>query len=366
LLAGRLGVHDEGWSIRPFLDRLERHGFKAQVLCIEAGGDASTDPRVVGCPGLGSRWRMPLAVRGIRFGEQLNRPDLLHVLESGMREAGLAIAEHWSLPTIQTEDEFVRPGGSLRVSRRWCRRLVATSRELAGDLRQQLRVVADLIVVVNFGIEAPKEAPARVRGGTVPVIGSAGPLVSGSGFASFLAAARRVIDAGIDAEFVVAGQGEDEVDLRRRAQRLKIADRVTFTGIPVVGLRFWSVLDVYCQPAIVPSVGKTLATALAFGVPSIASNVQGLRALVEHRQSGLQVPPGDVNALASSILELLAAPERALTFGQQGRETILREYSPDEEAEALAAIYQDALRQPRYLSRNGRRFAALPNGGTTP
>ena len=37
---------------------------------------------------------------------------------------------------------------------------------------------------------------------------------------TFLAAARRVLDSGVDAEFVIAGQGEDEVDLRRRADRL--------------------------------------------------------------------------------------------------------------------------------------------------
>jgi glycosyltransferase involved in cell wall biosynthesis len=178
------------------------------------------------------------------------------------------------------------------------------------------------------------------------VIGTAGPLVSGSGFATFLNAARKVIDAGADAEFVIAGQGEDEVDLRRRAHRLRIADRVTFAGIPVVGLRFWSVLDVYCQTAVVPSAGRTLATALAFGVPSVASDLAGLRALIDPGRTGLRVPPGDAGALASTILDLLADPEGARRLGREGRAFILREFDPEAEARLLAQVYRDALASP--------------------
>jgi glycosyltransferase involved in cell wall biosynthesis len=346
LVAGRLGVHDEGWSIRPFLDRLGREGVAAQVVCTGAAGEAAADFRVVGCPGLGQRWRLPLAARGLRFGERLQRPELCHVLGGRMSDVGLAIAEHWRIPYVQTIDEFVPAGGGLRISRRWCRRLVATSRELADDLKAQLGIPGDLIAVVNPGIEVPEAEPARDAagpGGRVAVIGTAGPLVAASGFATFLNAARRVIDAGVDAEFVIAGQGEDEVDLRRRADRLRIADRVTFAGIPVVGLRFWSVLDVFCQPSLVPSVARTLATALAFGVPAIASDIEGLRALVDHGRSGLLVPPGDSGALARTILDLLSDPDAARRLGALGRAVIRRDYHPDTEARLLADVYRQAL-----------------------
>ena len=110
LVAGRLGIHDEGWSIRPFLDRLERLGLVAQVLCISAAGEAASDYRVVDCPGLGRRWGAPLSVRGLRFGERLNGPDLCHVLQSRLSDVGLAIAEHWRVPYVQTIDEFVPAG----------------------------------------------------------------------------------------------------------------------------------------------------------------------------------------------------------------------------------------------------------------
>src|SRR5512135_3040388 len=190
---------------------------------------------------------------------------------------------------------------------------------------------------------AAEGAAIPARSAHVPVIGTAGPLVSASGFATFLVAARRVLDAGVDAEFVIAGQGDDEVDLRRRADRLRIADRMTFTGHPVVGLRFWNVLDVFCQTSIAPSVGRTLAMALASGVPSIASDVEGLRALVEDGVTGLRIPPGNSAALARTILDLLRDPEGARSLGARGCEVIRRAFDPEAESRNLVSIYHALL-----------------------
>ena len=65
----------------------------------------------------------------------------------------------------------------------------------------------------------------------------------------FLEAARLVVDAGHDVEFVIASPGSRQVMLRHRAQRLQIADRVTVADYPNFSAEFWSVLDLYCQPA---------------------------------------------------------------------------------------------------------------------
>lgn len=343
LVAERPGVNDDGRSISRFLDRLELQGLTARVVCLDADGEAETDPRVIMAAGLEGRWRQALAVRELRLGERIARPNLVHVLEASMAEVGLAIAEHWRMPYLLTVDEFLAPGGRLRLSRRWCRGLIAPSRELAEDLRDDLGVPAEMVTEVHPGIEPPSERPPRGGEASLPVVGAAGPLVASAGFATFLNAAKRVTEAGVDAEFVIAGRGEEEVDLRRRADRLKIADRVTFASIPVLGARFWGVLDVYCQPSLVPSVGRTLATAMASGTPSVASEIEGLRSLVEPGQSGMTAPPGDSGALAAAILGLLGAPADAFALGQRGREVILRDFAPETEAALLALAYAEAL-----------------------
>ncbi|MBV8382271.1 MAG: glycosyltransferase family 4 protein, partial [Planctomycetaceae bacterium] len=95
--------------------------------------------------------------------------------------------------------------------------------------------------------------------------------------------------------------------------------------------------------SLVPSVGRTLAMALASGVPSIASDVEGLRALVEDGVTGLRIPPGDSAALARTILDLLRDPEGARSLGTRGREVIRRAFDPEAEARNLVTVYHTVL-----------------------
>ena len=342
-LADRPGEHDDGWPIGMFLDRLAKLGISGQVLCVTRPAGAGADSRVMEANGLRNRWVRPLAVRRLGFGEGLKRPDLIHAIDAEMGPAALSIAETWEVPYLLTAREFLPEGGWLRLSKRWCRGLIAASRDLAEDLVVNLKVPADFLSVVSRGVAVADEPTVAARPGKVPVIGTAGALVPSSGMATFLNAARRVTDTGVDAEFVIAGHGEDEYDLRRRAARLKIADRVTFTNRSLLGLRFWSVLDLFCQMSLIPTVGRTLAIAQSFGVPALASDVEGLRALVAHEANGVLVPPGDSTALAHAILDLLANPERARRLGARGREAVRRDLNPEAEAESLAAVYRQVL-----------------------
>lgn len=345
LLASRLGSHDHGWPVVSFLDRLGQRGVSAQVICHSAGADAEAGPadRIIECPGLFHRWQQALAIRRLRLGEGLVRPDLVHALQASLAPAALALAERWGVPYVLTVDDYPGPGSRLRVSRHWCRRLIAASHALADELTQQLDVPTGWLTVVPPGIETGPELGPVLRPREVPVIGTAGPLVDESGIATFLNAARRVLEAGLDAEFVIAGLGPDEGDLRRRADRLGITDRVTFAGIPAVGLRFWNVLGIYCQTATVPTVGRTLALAMAHGVPSIATQVEGLSALVTHDETGLRVPPENSGALAEAILSLLKDPVRARRLGASARELIQRDYDVQAEVNSLVAVYRQVL-----------------------
>lgn len=352
LLAGRLDALGEPGALTALLDRLWRHGIAAQVVCSPREESDCRDERVIECPGIGHRWQHMLAVRRLRPDGVVLRPELIHVVQSAIAPAGLALAERWGVPYIQAVDEFLGPRDRLRVSKRWCRVVAAASEELADDLAGHYGVPAELLTVVAPGVPLP-EAGAEIapeRANRVAVIGTAGPLVPASGFAVFLSAARRVLDEGVDAEFVIAGQGEDEVDLRRRADRLRIADRVTFAGHSVVGLRYWHVLDVFCQTSLVPTVGRHLAMAMVSAVPSIASDMDGLRSLVEHGVTGLRVPADDSAALARTILTLLGDPEQARRLGRQGRERILRRFHPDENARALADLYHALLEREPHES----------------
>ena len=337
LLAGRLGPGD-ACALRGLVDRLKAAGVAARVACLGGwAGDGGLE-----CPGLGCSWKLAWAARRLRRGEQVARPALIHALGTATAPAALALADGWRVPYLLTVDDFLPPGGTLRLARRWCRGLIAGGRELADDLVDLLGVPRSWVHVVPPGLPLP-ERPACPRPAGVKVVGAAGAMAAGSGLATFLAAAVRVIATGLDVEFVLAGHGPDEPDLRRRADRLGISGRVTFAGDPGDSGAFWDVLDLYCQPSHRPDAGRPLATALAHGLPCLASDVPGLRSLVEDGDVGHLVPPGESEALADAILDLLADSFGSAALGLHARDSVARRFDPGREAADLADLYDRAL-----------------------
>jgi glycosyltransferase involved in cell wall biosynthesis len=342
ILAARLDPHDGGWPLGPLLDRLERRGAGVQMVCLSKGGVLADFPRVVELRVLGNRWFRGFALRSFWTNTPLQFPDLLHAVDDDMANVALALAETAGLPYYQTVSRFETVSRGLRLSRRWCRGLVATSVDLGQALIDELGVPADRIAVIPPGL-APFQDPFRgTESGNVPVIGTGGPLEEASGTMNFLEAARLVLDAGRDVEFVIASQGSQQIILRHRAQRLQIADRVTVADFPSFSAEFWSVLDVYCQPAVVPSTGRTLIQALGHGIPSVATNVKGLSGLIDSGENGLLVPRSDPNALAGAITALLDDPVKARRLGSAALDRARDRFDPEVEADRLTELYQQA------------------------
>ncbi|WP_165245338.1 glycosyltransferase family 4 protein [Paludisphaera soli] len=347
ILAGRLGLDDDGWPLGPLLDRLEERGIAPRAVCT-GRADAREDPRVLEIPALGRRWLKSLAVRRVFQGRAVPRPAVLHAIHEETAETALAMAETWRIPYIQTVDDFLVAEDGLRISRRWLHALVASSEELRDVLVDELGVPADRVVAIPPGVVV-EPGPPRAPGSTVPVVGVAGPPLAETGFAVFLEAARIVLAKGRDLEFLIAVQGGDSIEVRRRALALRIQERVTVADFDVVGPRLWSAVDVYCQPALEPSMGRTLTLALVQGVPSIAANVRGLHGLIQPGRSGLLVPPDDPASLADALLHLLDHPAYALELGAAARTALRARFDIDAEADKLAALYKRAAEPPAVI-----------------
>ena len=102
--------------------------------------------------------------------------------------------------------------------------------------------------------------------------------------------------------------------------------------------------------AVLPStygegVPKALLEAAACGRPLIAADVPGCRETVRPGESGLLVPPHDVEALAEAIADLAADPRRRAAMGRAGRALIERRFTDQIVARETLALYQAGLRE---------------------
>lgn len=157
-----------------------------------------------------------------------------------------------------------------------------------------------------------------------------------------IAAFEGIADEFPDVELVVVGTGRMEDDLRQRAARSPVADRIRFTGkVPDAEVpRQYASAELFVLPSHWEGHPLSLLEAWASGTPAIATDVEGIREFVEHGENGYLVEPKSPESLAAGLRHALSHPERAAEWGQAGRETVLREFTWERCAERTRAIYE--------------------------
>lgn len=183
-----------------------------------------------------------------------------------------------------------------------------TVSESTKQAMKNLDIVGAGIDIVHNGVDLAKFTPGKksVR----PMVLYLGRLKYYKTINIFIRAAKNIIDQGIDAEFVLAGDGEEKKGLSELAYRLGISERITFVGRvkdeEKISLyrRAW----VMVNPSSMEGWGITTIEANACGTPVIASDVPGLRDSVRNGESGILVPHGDTDAFAEAIVSVITDP----------------------------------------------------------
>jgi glycosyltransferase involved in cell wall biosynthesis len=90
-----------------------------------------------------------------------------------------------------------------------------------------------------------------------------------------------------------------------------------------------------------------LLEAMAAGLPVVASDIAGNRALVEHNLHGMLAPPGDAETLAAAVLSLVSDPSRGERLGAAARRRVSEQYSLDRMTERHLALFARLKRPTR-------------------
>jgi len=178
-----------------------------------------------------------------------------------------------------------------------------------------------------------------------PVVLAVGRHVAQKGFDLLLPAWRRVCDGLPAARLRIVGNGPLQAELQAQARALGVADSVEWLPPTLqIGAQFRAAA-VFVLPSRYEGMPLALLEAQALGVPAVAFDCPtGPREIVS-ADTGIVVPPGDVNALAAALLRLLNdAPQRA----RMGHAAIARSralFSPQQHLDGWAALLREVAAQ---------------------
>jgi glycosyltransferase involved in cell wall biosynthesis len=206
------------------------------------------------------------------------------------------------------------------------------------------------VLIRGSGVDPLEFSPPPQPPADTPLVLFAARLLTTKGVPEFVAAARMLSARGIAARFAVAGEPDPknpdsipEAELARWRSEGVVEVLGYRSGMPDL-MRSASlfVLPSYYREG----VPKALMEAASTGLAVVTTDMPGCRDIVVDGETGLLVPPRDVDSLAAAIERLLADPERRNEMGRKGRQRMVEHFAVAHVARETLATY-DALLTPR-------------------
>lgn len=262
-------------------------------------------------------------------------PNALHGLAVGRRRRWLAV---WGIRTAMPPTGGARGvwvQGNRTLSSRCDLAIFNSESAVAGHAARGIRfrniaVVRNEVDTVRFRPDAARRETARralgCRAGD-DLLGTVGRLEAGKGVDILLSAVATLAPAWPGLRLVIVGDGTARGELERQAERLRIQDRIIWTGFHAAVEEIYPALDWFVLPSLNESCPNALLEAMASGVPVVATRVGDVPLLVADR--GTVVDPGSAAALARAIAweRNVVRDRAALAAGvasELGRGTMIR------------------------------------------
>lgn len=136
---------------------------------------------------------------------------------------------------------------------------------------------------------------------------------------------------------MIIGEGK----LRNRLDDLVIEkgleNKVLFVG-EVDSSYYFEIFDLFVSTSLWEGLPYTILESMAVKVPVIATNISGVRELINEGYNGYLVTPSHVETLASKIEAFIAQPDEEIT--NRAEKLVRTEYQVSRMIEQISAVYQ--------------------------
>lgn len=347
-------------------------------------------------PALGSTNDIPVALKDLSraavlqarslIGSRGSAPAVIHTHDWYGTDIALELSQQYEAPVVGTihllHDPCLRWWGQTippyitEAEAKLCQKadaLIGVSRSLRDEICKVHQKNSDSVHAIYNGYIPPsssltpdRRTYARQKIG-VPLqdalIVYVGRFAPQKGVLALLESVRAVLASAPNASYLLVGRLDDEysasIDQYLR-DNPDVACHVRILGWqPLDGLAdIYAAADVAIVPSIYEPLGYTALDAISYLVPLIASDVGGLREMVNHMESGQLIPveqvsgnlrQPSVDALASAQIWALEHKDKAKQMALRAKETISGRMSNERMIRDTLAVYNSVIRQKDTL-----------------
>jgi len=228
--------------------------------------------------------------------------------------------------------------------------VMACSANIADFTAAYYGIERERIDVVHCGVDAEAFRPGgrQDRSEGRPTVLFVGNIAANKGIETAFAAVLQLRSKYPNICFQILGTGDDTLqeDLRRCAHSVGVAANVEFHGFVDRSKLpdFYRRANVFCSPALYEGgVANVYLEAMACGCPVVASLAGGAPEAVTEGETGLLVPPGDRDAVASALDQILSNRVLARQMGEAARRRVKDYFAMDKYILRVLRNYQKAI-----------------------
>ncbi|MEM2057657.1 MAG: glycosyltransferase family 4 protein [Thermoproteota archaeon] len=303
-------------------------------------------------------WDARYLMRAARL-VQSEQPDVIHTHLPRADAVGFFI--HLLIPSVpwicSVHDIYSKSWRAknllpvFRLIWRRTNRIIAISEAVKSWLVQDLRIPANKVQVIYYGIEPARfirpSQDLRSAWGLCgrPVIGSIGRLEPRKGHDLLIQAMPFVLRRVPSAILLIAGPdpwGYGRT-LEELVKQLKLSAQIRLIGFQSDICSFLQAIDVFAFGSRSEGFGQVVIEAMAAGKPVVVQRIAPLTEIVINEETGFCVEPESPEALADAIVWLLQHPEEAKRMGQKGIERVYNAFSGERMAQETLSLYRHLL-----------------------
>ena len=282
------------------------------------------------------------------------RPDVVQA-DGGAGFGYAALAPKGAAPLIlhpHGMEEFKAPPlkraaylplrSAVRFAAKRAARVLAPDAAMKEDVERYLGVESERLEVLPNALDLEeidrKVAPIDVDA-KGPVLLSVGRLEANKGFVTLVRALGKVPD---DFLWILAGEGPERAKIEGEIARAGLGAKARLLGrVSDDALHaLYERAELFVHPTLYEGSSMVTLEAMAHRKPVVATRTGGIPDKVVSGESGLLVPPGDADALASAVREALSSKERLVRWGAKGRAIVEERFSWSRRVKDLVRLYE--------------------------
>lgn len=142
---------------------------------------------------------------------------------------------------------------------------------------------------------------------------------------------------------LILGEGSERDNLMNLSMKLGLTNNVRLLGFKQNPFPYLAASDIYVCSSMYEGFGLSVAEAMLCKLPVVATNVGGIPSMITHGESGLLVEPGNLDAIADALENLILNRFDKEKLGKNARACIKNKYDIRITARSYFKLYKNIV-----------------------